>query len=65
MPEYRVVAPGEHLAQQFLAQARPRKGASVIDFGCGTGRGALMLAVLGGLNVTMVDFARNCLDDEA
>lgn len=64
MPAYRTVAPGESLAQVFLTQARPKRGAHVIDFGCGTGRGALMLAVLGGLNVTMVDFVSNCLDPE-
>lgn len=63
-PEYRVHSPGEQLVPLFLAQARPRKGASVIDFGCGTGRAGLMLAVLGGLNVTMVDFVSNCLDDD-
>jgi len=63
-PEYRAVSPGEQLAQTFLAQARPKPGASVIDFGCGTGRGALMLAVLGQMNVTMVDFVGNCLDPE-
>jgi SAM-dependent methyltransferase len=64
LPEYRKVAPGEATAQDFLRQARPRAGAEVIDFGCGTGRGALMLALLGGLKVTMVDFVRNCLDPE-
>lgn len=63
-PEYRAVAPGEHLAEEFLKQAKPKKGAKVIDLGCGTGRGSLMLAVFGGLDVTMVDFAKNCLDDD-
>jgi 2-polyprenyl-3-methyl-5-hydroxy-6-metoxy-1,4-benzoquinol methylase len=64
MEEYRKVAPGESLATTFLRQARPKAGASVIDFGCGTGRGGLMLAVLGRLKVTMVDFVSNCLDPE-
>lgn len=63
-PEYRAVAPGEYCAQEFLRQARPPKGASVIDFGCGTGRGALQLALFGGLDVTMIDFTNNCLDDD-
>lgn len=63
MPQYRVVSPGEDNAQVFLLQARPKSGSHVIDFGCGTGRGALQLA-LAGLSVTMVDFVRNCLDDD-
>ncbi len=62
--EYRKVSPGEQLAQLFLAEARPKAGSDVIDFGCGTGRGALMLALLGGLRVTMIDFVRNSLDPE-
>lgn len=62
--EYRGYAPGETVAQVFLAQAKPRKGATVIDFGAGTGRGALALALLGGVRVHMLDFADNCLDPE-
>lgn len=63
-PEYRKVAPGEGAAFEFLAQAKPPRGSSVIDLGCGTGRGSLNLAFFGGLDVTMVDFADNCLDPD-
>ncbi len=63
-PEYRRVAPGEAAATAFLTQARMRRDAEVLDFGCGTGRGALMIALLGAAKVHMLDFAENCLDPE-
>ncbi len=63
-PEYRKRSPGEELASVFLEQAKPKAESTVIDYGCGTGRGALMLALLGKLKVTMVDFVRNSLDPE-
>lgn len=62
--EYRKVSPGEQVAFEFLRQARPRHGSSVLDLGCGTGRGGLNLAVFGGMDVTFVDFADNCLDED-
>lgn len=63
-PEYREVAPGEAAALMFLQQARMPADADVIDFGCGTGRGALMIALLGRAKVLMLDFADNCLDED-
>jgi len=64
IPDYRAVAPGEQLATSFLSIANPPRDVECIDFGCGTGRGALMLALVGGLRVTMIDFTANCLDQE-
>lgn len=63
-PEYRKISPGEQLAAAFIQTAKPRAGAHVVDFGCGTGRGGKALATLGELRVTLVDFVRNCLDDD-
>jgi len=60
--EYRAVAPGEDCAQTFLEHAKPPAGSLVIDFGAGTGRGAVMLCILGGVRVHMTDLAENCLD---
>lgn len=59
---YRNIAPGEFaapLAAKFMEQPGP-----VIDFGCGTGRGSVVLSQLG-FDVVLVDFADNCRDHEA
>jgi len=63
-PDYRTVSPGESAALKFLGVAKPPKDAECIDFGCGTGRGAIAIALFGALKVTMLDFAENCLDPD-
>ena len=60
--EYRGVAPGEICAQEFLNVVKPDD--SIIDFGCGTGRGALAIHNAGH-DVLCIDFASNCRDEEA
>lgn len=62
--EYRAISPGEQSAQVFLRQAKPLPDSTCIDFGCGTGRGGLMIALFGNMIVTLVDFAENALDEE-
>lgn len=63
MEEYRRHSPGEHFIHYFMRAAKPREGASVLDLGCGTGRGGRRLFDLG-FNVTLLDFTRNCLDPD-
>lgn len=59
---YRAFAPGEVEAERFLEIAKP--DGLVIDFGCGTGRGALAIAKAGH-RIFLLDFAGNCRDQEA
>lgn len=59
--EYRLFAPGETHAQDALEDMP--EGAKVIDFGAGTGRGALKIHEAGH-PVVMIDLADNCLDPE-
>lgn len=61
-PAYRDFAPGEVCAAKFLEIAKP--DGMVIDFGCGTGRGALKIHAVG-LPVLLVDFTMNSRDEEA
>jgi protein-tyrosine phosphatase len=69
IPQYRETSPGESVVQLFLSLAKAKPMTDVIDFGCGTGRAALLMAALppqlyGSLRVTMIDFVRNSLDPE-
>ena len=63
-PEYRVVAPGEHLADLFIRLASPKTSETVYDFGCGTGRGAIRIQRRTGATVTAFDFTSGCLATE-
>lgn len=62
--EYRALSPGEVVASAFLEVMAVSAGSSVIDFGCGTGRGGLALAAAG-LDVTLTDFISASRDQEA
>jgi SAM-dependent methyltransferase len=64
LPAYRDFSPGEQLVDMFLeAIGTIPKDATIIDWGCGTGRASKKLYEAG-FDVTMVDFASNCLDDD-
>lgn len=63
IPQYRITSPGERSAQAFVDLFHPAWDETVIDFGCGTGRGGKAISELCGAQVTLVDFADNCRDD--
>lgn len=59
--DYRMHSPGEKCAQAAIGALQAPKGSTFIDFGCGTGRPAVLLQKLG-MSVTAVDHVDNCLD---
>jgi hypothetical protein len=61
-PDYRVMAPGEEVAQMFVDTAGICDTDVVIDFGCGTGRGAKRVHEITGCEFILVDFTSNSLD---
>ena len=61
--QYREFSPGEGLVDAAIQALGLDRGATVIDFGCGTGRAARALQGKG-MSVKGVDFASNCLDPE-
>lgn len=62
LPAYRTTSPGEQFAVEAAQIAKIGRGTTVIDFGCGTGRGAQRLHDLTGCDIKLTDFAGNCLD---
>lgn len=60
---YRHAAPGEALSSLFLSMAEIKPHHTVVDFGCGTGRGAYAIAARTGAKVTALDFAEESLDE--
>lgn len=60
--EYRRQAPGERYISLAVQLLGAKRGETIIDFGCGTGRAAQRLQDMG-YCVTGVDFAANCLDE--
>jgi len=60
---YSNYSPGEWCLPNAIKEMEVPKGASVIDFGCGTGRATKRMADAGYI-VTGVDFAPEALDDD-
>ena len=63
--QYRHRSPGQFCVDMFLEawqQMGGEKGQTLIDWGCGTGRAARLLDEH--FDVTPMDFAPNCLDEE-
>ena len=59
---YRSVAPGLNFVSQAIDLLRPPIGASIADFGCGTGRTTKAFEALG-FDAVGVDIASNCLEE--
>lgn len=55
--EYRNFSPGEFFAQNFVEVANP--DSTIIDFGCGSGKGTYALQTLSGQHVIGLDWAEN------
>jgi len=60
---YRNFSPTEVLLGKFLEISQASPGATVREYGCGTGRAMLQLHKKG-YNVRMTDLVENCLDEE-
>lgn len=63
-PAYRDHSPGEHHLAMFLDMARPSPGQRVLDAGCGSGKGAVVLH-RSGFRVALLDITDAGLMAEA
>lgn len=63
LPQYRMHSPGEETAFDFVRIAKPQRGQTVADLGCGTGRGGRAVKRLCGCDVVYVDFVEHCKDE--
>lgn len=61
--EYRIVAPGEMVAGRFVQICRPE--GKVLDIGCGTGRGSMVIEKLTECELLLIDFTANSRDPQA
>lgn len=61
---YRNSSPGEQIVNFYLDKFHPGRGATIIDYGCGTGRAGVIMREKGH-DVFLIDFADNCRDEEA
>ena len=62
-PDYGHFSCGADSFPDFLDAAKPKPGETVVDWGCGSGKASKLLYDYG-LDVTAVDFAFNCLDED-
>jgi len=64
MPQYAEFSPGEKFLDAFISMAQPSLGATVLDAGCSSGKGAIALSKAG-FNVTCCDLDESGLVYEA
>ena len=65
--DYRRISPGEICVDMFLEALNDvcpnHQKHRLVDIGCGTGRGGFKIWNETGMDVTLMDFAANCLDE--